>query len=365
MTLGAVASAGLAALTALAAAAPAPPSPAPAPVVTTPAAPPVAAPAAPAAPATPAAPAAGTAVAAPLPVAITGPRTLDPKNLRSLTDDPVTAGAARVDGVEAKGVVAFTFDDGPSPVTTPAVIQALERYDVPATFFIVTRRLLGKLGATSRDVLAHELGDGFLVGSHSVSHPNLRSATSAILDREIDQSLRTLARQTQRPIGLFRPPYGALGRLGVARLRALNLTEVLWSVDTKDYLARSPERLRQKVVRMILKANGGVVLMHDVKKVTAAAIANILDDLEAENCRRVATGGEPIVPVSLHYFLRDGKHPREIPEAVLARTAAYRANLPARCARRAAPALPATGPATGPATDPMPPSEPPIAAPTP
>jgi hypothetical protein len=74
--------------------------------------------------------------------------------------------------------------------------------------------------------------------------------------------------------------------------------------------------------------------MHDVKKVTAAALASIFDDLEAENCHRLAAGGEPIIPVSLHYFLRDGKKPRAIPEAIAARTASYRAKLPGRCARR-------------------------------
>ena len=69
---------------------------------------------------------------------------LDPANLRSLTHDPVLGKADRVDGDEATGVVAFTFDDGPNPETTPAVIDALEKYDVPATFFIVTRRLDGQ-----------------------------------------------------------------------------------------------------------------------------------------------------------------------------------------------------------------------------
>ena len=66
------------------------------------------------------------------------------RNLRALTDDPILGKADRIDGDERKGVVAFTFDDGPNPETTPRVIDALEKYDIPATFFIVTQRIAGK-----------------------------------------------------------------------------------------------------------------------------------------------------------------------------------------------------------------------------
>ncbi|HUJ59067.1 MAG TPA: polysaccharide deacetylase family protein [Kofleriaceae bacterium] len=263
------------------------------------------------------------------------PRPMDPSDLTSLTDDPVLGKAARVNGDEAKNVVAFTFDDGPNPETTPRVLDALERYDIPATFFIVTSRIVGKLGAKSRDVLARELADGFTVGSHSVTHPNLGKATGKELDREIDQSIRTLSREAGRPIGLFRPPYGALSGAGRMRLKRLGVTEVIWSVDTLDWRAHDRERLRKKVLAMILHDHGGIVLMHDVKPITASVIADVLDDLEAENCRRLAAHEDPILPVSIHYFLRDGKTARPVPDAVAKRTDAYRTALPERCAKRA------------------------------
>src|ERR1043166_2335345 len=71
----------------------------------------------------------------------TPPAALDGKSLRALTDDPVGGNASRIEGDERKGLVAFTFDDGPNPETTPAVIDALEKYGIPATFFIVTQRI--------------------------------------------------------------------------------------------------------------------------------------------------------------------------------------------------------------------------------
>ena len=262
------------------------------------------------------------------------PASLDARNLRALTDDPVIGRASRVDGDERKGLVAFTFDDGPNPETTPAVIAALEKYDIPATFFIVTQRIAGKHGEQGRELLQRELADGFLVGSHSVTHANLKHASGDQLTREVDASIRTLASEVHHPIGMFRPPYGSLGPAGRVWLKKLGLTEVLWSVDTLDWKAHDAERLRKKVISMIKHDDGGVVLMHDVKPITARVIAEVLDDLEAENCARIAAHREPILPVSLHYFLRDGRTPRELPAAVQQRTEAYKAALPERCARR-------------------------------
>jgi peptidoglycan/xylan/chitin deacetylase (PgdA/CDA1 family) len=260
-------------------------------------------------------------------------RSGDEPQLSSLTDDPVLGKSPlRVEGEELHGVVAFTFDDGPNPETTPAVIAALEKYDIPATFFIVTQRLSGEKG---RGVLAKELADGFTVGSHSVTHKNLKNATGETITKEVDAAFRRLATVANRPIGLFRPPYGALSGAGRSRLRQLGVTEVIWSIDTLDWKAHDPDKLRKKVGKMILAQNGGIVLMHDVKPITAKIIADVFDDLEAENCRRLDARQEPIWPVSLHYFIKnDKKTLRPIPDEVAKRTAAYKAALPGRCAKR-------------------------------
>jgi peptidoglycan/xylan/chitin deacetylase (PgdA/CDA1 family) len=277
---------------------------------------------------------AGSAMAKPKP----GETADEPKDgLTSMTDDPLLGKADKIDGDEAKGVVTFTFDDGPNPETTPAVIAALEKYDIPATFFVVTQRLNGKHGEKPRAILKQLLDAGFLVGSHSVTHPNLKLANKEKLAKEIDGSIRTLSPAADRPIGLFRFPFGAANKTARARLHKLGLTEAFWSIDTLDWQAKSADKLRKKVFSMIVKQQGGVVLMHDVKPITAKVIADVLDDLEAENCARLANKQEPILPVSIHYFLKDGKTPRAIPDAVAKRTETYRTKLPARCAKRPPP----------------------------
>ena len=268
------------------------------------------------------------------------------------TNDPVLGKATRVHGEETTGFVTFTFDDGPNPETTPAVLDALKLYDVPATFFVVTRRLAGKTGEKPRELLARTMTEGHLVASHSVTHAHLGKADTKKLDREVDRSFQALATEAKRPIGMFRAPFGALGAAGRARLKKLGVTEVFWSIDTLDWQAKKADALRAKTMAMIVKQKGGVVLMHDVKPITAEVIAGVLDDLEAENCRRLTAKQEPIWPVSIHYFLRDGKKRRAVPEDVAKRTEAYKTALPARCAKRApVPAVPVT-PAAAPAAAP-------------
>jgi peptidoglycan/xylan/chitin deacetylase (PgdA/CDA1 family) len=258
---------------------------------------------------------------------------LDPKNMQTLTDDPVLGKAHAISGEEHPGLVAFTFDDGPNPDTSPIVIDALDKYDIPATFFIITQNITGKSkrAEAARAALARELASGYTVGSHSVTHPNLKTADGDTLDREIDGSIKTLAMTAHRPIGLFRPPYGSLSGAGRMRLKKLGVTEVQWSIDTLDWKAKDADRLRKKTVKMIFDQNGGVVLMHDRVRLTSQIIAGVFDDVEAENCRRLADGKEPIWPVSLHYFLKDGKTPRAIPADIEARTKAYQAAFAGRC----------------------------------
>ena len=242
-------------------------------------------------------------------------------------------------GRDQPGYVAFTFDDGPT-ATTPVVIDALLKYDIPATFFIVTRHLNHPRDReTARALLAKELELGFTVGNHTAHHARLEFTTDEkLLVREVDEAVITLSKHANRPIGLFRAPYGKLSTFAKDHLHALGVTDVFWSIDSRDWetAEEDAEDLRRSILEMIVAENGGVVLMHDTRKVTAKIIHDVLDDLEAFNCKRLAKRETPIWPVSLHYFLRDGGSPRAIPKDVQQRTETYQAALPDRCADRAA-----------------------------
>lgn len=250
------------------------------------------------------------------------------------TTDPVVGSSERVIGKHANGIVAFTFDDGPNPKTTPAILDALKKYGIPATFFIVTRHFKGKDAVKARELLARELAEGHMIGSHTAGHVRLRSATKKVLEQQVDGSLEELETEAKIPIGLFRAPYGKISLAGRERLKLLGVTEVYWSIDTRDWELKKGERLRKKAVSQIVKQNGGVVLMHDAKEITAEVVAEVFDDLEVENCKRLAAKQEPIWPVTLHYFLRDKDLPRAVPPEVAKKVEAYKKSLPGRCKQR-------------------------------
>jgi peptidoglycan/xylan/chitin deacetylase (PgdA/CDA1 family) len=232
-------------------------------------------------------------------------------------------------------LVAFTFDDGPEPQTTPLVLDALARHRVPAAFFVVTRHIVGSRAAQGLPLIARVVREGHLVGGHTANHVRLLDDDPATLEREINHSVAVLERATGTAIELFRPPYGRLGPAAARRLRTLGLTDVRWSIDPKDFHGKDGNALRRSVLHDIVEQRGGIVLLHDTKRVTASAVEQLFGDLERENCRRIAGDLPPIVPVSLHYFVRDLGKPRPIPAAVKARTRAYRSYLISRCQARA------------------------------
>lgn len=242
-----------------------------------------------------------------------------------------------VQGGEAEYLVAFTFDDGPKETTTPRVLEALARYDVPATFFVVgwrfhkNRKSSRKRAAILRDILAA----GHIVANHTYNHKNLASSKHAVMRREIDDNTQALIEHLGYRPHAFRPPYGAVSKTTREHLRREGLTEMRWAIDSLDFRVELRRTLRKRVFKKIVEKKGGVLLMHDTKEVTAKHIAGILDDLEKENCARLERGDRPILPVSVHYFIRepDGK-PRPVPAHVRARTERYQQSLPGRCAAR-------------------------------
>ena len=233
--------------------------------------------------------------------------------------------------------VAFTFDDGPRAETTPRVLDALDRYGVPATFFVVGWRFAGTRGdkAANLEVLRDTIARGYHIGNHSFRHINLRAAKVHVMRGEIDRTTTALREVLGYTPHAFRPPFGAMNQAARTHVTQEGFTEMRWGIDTRDFLIRNSHKLRKKTIEAIIQRRGGVVLLHDTKEVTAKAISGILDDLERENCRRLEAGQGIIAPVSIHYFVRnrDGTA-RPVPPHVQARTQKYRDGLPARCRAR-------------------------------
>ncbi|NJC72709.1 polysaccharide deacetylase family protein [Planosporangium thailandense] len=154
-------------------------------------------------------------------------------------------------------VVAFTFDDGPGPLWTKLVLDTLDHYQVPATFFMVGRNL-----DLHRDLVRGRL-DRHEVGNHSWSHADLARLDLNGVRREISRSHEMIHAVTGREAHLIRPPYGHLGGSTLLAADSLGYNVVLWSQQMHEAAYVSNEQ--GQVSDIVRHATpGSIILAHDV-----------------------------------------------------------------------------------------------------
>lgn len=180
--------------------------------------------------------------------------------------------ALLVRGPQDTRQVCLTFDDGPHPVHTAAVLDALFEHDVRATFFVV-----GERAAAYPELVRRMVREGHVVGSHSYHHKRPEETTAAALHREVRASLGLLGQLCDKPPYLFRPPHGKLTVSKLGALWSLSQTVVLWSVDPRDYAKHS----HVEVTHQVDVAGGDIVLLHDTFPLAAAALGDIVRRIRA------------------------------------------------------------------------------------
>ena len=153
--------------------------------------------------------------------------------------------------------VALTFDDGPDPRFTPQILDLLKEYDVKATFF-----LMGARANAYPELVKRIVAEGHIIGNHAYWHPNLvEQADIATLEREVTDTEATLAGLIGYRTKLFRAPYGFLYNELVEKLRDMNYSVVVWSVDSLDWQEDPPEQIAYNVISNVHP--GAIILMHD------------------------------------------------------------------------------------------------------
>ncbi len=187
----------------------------------------------------------------------TGPRPLPTTPLPLRVAAPVLAPVTvRACAVTDEPVLALTYDDGPDPATTPAVLDALAARGVRATFFVLAEQV--------RDhprVLRRIVADGHEVALHGWDHTRLTRLPLREAMRAIRRAQALVADVAEQPIRLFRPAYGAQTRPMALATRALGLDVVLWSAWARDW---SDEPTDVLTARAIGAAHpGGIMLLHD------------------------------------------------------------------------------------------------------
>jgi len=155
------------------------------------------------------------------------------------------------------GAVALTFDDGPDPSVTPAILRELARHGARATFFCV-----GQAVEKHPQLLREAVQAGHAIGNHTFHH---RSTTNFMTARALHQEVVRTQNAVQRACGhtprLFRSPMGLTNpRLGPV-LRGTALTYTAWSVRSLDRRPRNVERVARRITRKL--RDGTIVLLHD------------------------------------------------------------------------------------------------------
>ena len=153
--------------------------------------------------------------------------------------------------------IALTFDDGPSPSSTPILLDLLARHHLQATFFVV-----GEKAGQHPELIAAILAQGHTIGNHSWRHDYfLMLRTPKVLKADIRHTQDILKKCGITPL-VFRPPVGITGpRLGKTLARE-NLMTVTYSCRAFDGGNRNIRNLAEKILRRLQP--GDIIMLHDL-----------------------------------------------------------------------------------------------------
>ncbi len=182
--------------------------------------------------------------------------------------------------------LALTFDDGPHPVHTRAVLDLLDARGHRATFFVI-----GTRAARHPELLAEIVRRGHALGNHTYAHS---WATAALSVRRLVADLQR-AQATLRAAGCeprwFRPPIGIVSPRVNAAARRAGLRLVGWTVSARDGVATRPARALGRLLRGARP--GAILALHDAAEhgdrvpVALLVLPRLLDELEARKLRSV------------------------------------------------------------------------------
>jgi peptidoglycan/xylan/chitin deacetylase (PgdA/CDA1 family) len=156
----------------------------------------------------------------------------------------------------ADKLVALTFDDGPWPESTLAIVKILKDEAVPGTFFE-----LGQQVKRTPQLTAAVAAAGNVVGNHSWSHPFLTKMKAPAVRKQITDTATAIKDATGVGPAVFRPPYGAINRNVWAQAKATHEAVALWDVDSLDWTRPGVDKIVHNVTSNMGRAS--VVLMHD------------------------------------------------------------------------------------------------------
>ncbi|MCG2741464.1 MAG: polysaccharide deacetylase family protein [Syntrophaceae bacterium] len=187
-------------------------------------------------------------------------------------------------GPSEAGHVFLTFDDGPDPLFTPLILDALSQARVHATFFLVGMDAV-RFPSLVRQIAA----EGHEVANHSWSHCHPWTISCAAARQEVLSASAAIGDLLGRAPSYFRPPHGRLRRCMIEQAQELGQTVVMWSLSAMDW---GPWGGAMRIARRLRAVQeGDIVLLHDGRRrynrpwETVRVLSGFLSDLHNQGLR--------------------------------------------------------------------------------
>ena len=196
------------------------------------------------------------------------------------------------------GLIALTFDDGPS-AHTDRLLNIFNTYGGKGTFFVV-----GNLINSRPDTVRRIVNEGHEIGSHSWNHKQLTRISDSELNDQLMMTRAKILEVTGYDATVVRPPYGAYNQNVKAKGEELGLTFVNWSIDTLDWKYRNATTVYNHIMKYA--NDGAIVLCHDLHKTTVDAMEMAIPKLIESGFQLVTVSellestGQPLTPGMLY-----------------------------------------------------------------
>jgi peptidoglycan/xylan/chitin deacetylase (PgdA/CDA1 family) len=208
----------------------------------------------------------------------------------------------------AEHEVVLTFDDGPWPNNTPAVLKALADECTTGIFFSI-----GKHATYHPEILRQVLAAGHTVGVHTWSHPNLngKKMTDQMAQDEMEKGISAVRFALgTNPSPFFRFPQLQHRPSAVAYLGTRNVAMFSCDVDSFDFKSKDADQVVSTVMTGLEKKGKGIILMHDFQKHTAEALPTLLRRLKAGGFKVVAMKAKGTLDTLPEYDAMVGQDPK-------------------------------------------------------
>ena len=180
--------------------------------------------------------------------------------------------------------VAISFDAAWGADKTEGIMEILKEYDVGATFFLV-----GFWAEKYPDLVKQIHENGYEIGTHSNTHPDLTKLNRDQIDLELNNSISAIKTAcADVDIKLFRAPYGAYNNTVIDSAENLGLKTIQWDVDSLDWKGLSGAEIATRIMDRVKP--GSIILCHNNSDHILDALPIVLDRLKMQGYKITCIG---------------------------------------------------------------------------